>query len=66
MFIYFHADGSQTISRLNKRESSLSYDADRIVQVTDDGSVIATKIASALPGRLLAPLPTRIRSSVSA
>ena len=60
MLIYFHADGSQTISRLRRRETSLGYDALRIVQITDDGSVIVHKDRyGSVLGRLLAPMPSR-------
>jgi hypothetical protein len=62
MIIYFHRDGSQTISRALRRLSNedrhLEYDAVRIVEVRDDGAIIVKKDRYGTANReLLSPLP---------
>jgi len=62
MIIYFHRDGSQTISRAERRVSNedrhLEYDSVRIVEVRDDGAILVKKDRYGhRPGELLSPLP---------
>ena len=59
MVIYFHADGSHTVSRAEDR--SLAHDSVRVVSIRDDGSIMLLKDRyTSTAGRrtvLLHPLP---------
>lgn len=61
MIIYFHRDGSQTISHTKRRISNedrhLEYDSVRIVEVRDDGAIVVRKDRYGRPGEILTPLP---------
>lgn len=67
MIIYFHRDGSQTISRTRHRVSNedrgLEFDALRIIEIRDDGAVIVRRDKySGRKGELLAPLLVAVSS----
>ena len=62
MIIYYHRDGSQTISRTRiakqeREDRQLEFEAVRVVELREDGSIVVRKDRYGAPGQLLSPLP---------
>lgn len=62
MTIYYHFDGSYTISRV-ARDRSLEHESVRIVGLKEDGSIVVLKDRYGVPRELLTALPVTPRSA---